>query len=340
MRILIATGIYPPDIGGPAKYAEGLEKSLKTLGNQVKVLSYSIEKKLPWGLRQVCYLFRSLYFALRTDVIIALDTVSVGFPAVISSFLLGKKIAVRIGGDFLWETYLERSGIKIPLPDFYRILPTLSPKERIILKVHQFILDYTDFIVFSTEWHRDIWSSFYNINADKVRIVENCYYPPKQYEEPKEKIFLAGSRQIAVKNLDYVLEAFDQAKKTVSGIKLDIGSYPPCEYEQRLRSCYAIVVASLGDISPNSIMEAISYNKPFIITKYNGITNRIGKAGIVVDPNNIESIENGFLKLADEKVYKKEVEKLRKITFSHSYEDIAREFSSFLEVSLLRLGRK
>ena len=150
MRILIATGIYPPDVGGPAKYAKGLEEALRKAGHEVKVLPYRLEKKLPWGIRQLFYLARIFGATPKIDAIIALDTVSVGFPASISSFLWGKKIAIRTGGDFLWEAYLERKGIAIPLPDFYAVMPSLSFKEKVIAKVHQFILDYSDFIVFST----------------------------------------------------------------------------------------------------------------------------------------------------------------------------------------------
>src|SRR3989344_1229267 len=150
MRILIATGIYPPDIGGPARYAKSLYEALQGLGHEVRVLPYRLEKRMPWGIRQFFYLARIFVATYKTDVIIALDTVSVGFPAAISSFLWGKKIAIRIGGDFFWESYVERKGIAIPLPDFYKILPTLSFKEKVIAKIHQFIMDYSDFIVFST----------------------------------------------------------------------------------------------------------------------------------------------------------------------------------------------
>lgn len=330
MRILIATGIYPPDIGGPARYAKGLEETLRKAGHEVKVLPYKLEKRLPFGVRQLFYLARIFVAAPKIDAIIALDTVSVGFPATIASFLWGKKITIRTGGDFLWETYLERSGIKVPLPDFYEAMPALSPKERIIAKVHQFILDYADFIVFSTAWQRDIWASHYRINPEKARIIENCYYPKRQGETPKEKVFLAAGRQIVARNLLNVEEGFKKAAESRPEIKLDRESYNPEEYEKKLKSCYVVVAVSLSDISPNSIIEAISYDKPFILTKYNGIGNRIGKAGVIVDPNDVEDIARGFVALADDKVYKKEIEKVKKISFTHSFEEIAGEFTSLL----------
>ena len=41
MRILISAGIFPPDIGGPATYADKLSKELALRGHEVAVLSYA-----------------------------------------------------------------------------------------------------------------------------------------------------------------------------------------------------------------------------------------------------------------------------------------------------------
>ncbi len=52
-------------------------------------------------------------------MVVALDTYSVAFPAVLAAMLFRKKLVLRVGGDFLWEQYLER--VK---------KPKLSAKER------------------------------------------------------------------------------------------------------------------------------------------------------------------------------------------------------------------
>jgi len=41
MRILIATGIFPPDIGGPATILGALAKSLEENGLEIRILTYS-----------------------------------------------------------------------------------------------------------------------------------------------------------------------------------------------------------------------------------------------------------------------------------------------------------
>ena len=46
-KILITTGIFPPDIGGPATYAETLARALVIRGFKVKVVTYSSVRKRP-----------------------------------------------------------------------------------------------------------------------------------------------------------------------------------------------------------------------------------------------------------------------------------------------------
>jgi hypothetical protein len=41
MRILIITGIFPPDIGGPATYVPQVAKALADQGHQITVLTLS-----------------------------------------------------------------------------------------------------------------------------------------------------------------------------------------------------------------------------------------------------------------------------------------------------------
>ena len=45
MRILIATGIYPPDIGGPATYTKELAEELPKRGVSVQIITYGNETK-------------------------------------------------------------------------------------------------------------------------------------------------------------------------------------------------------------------------------------------------------------------------------------------------------
>ena len=41
MKVLLATGIYPPDIGGPATYAQNLARELSARSVSVMVITYA-----------------------------------------------------------------------------------------------------------------------------------------------------------------------------------------------------------------------------------------------------------------------------------------------------------
>ena len=41
MKVVLATGIYPPQIGGPATYVRGLARELTEAGHRVTVVTYA-----------------------------------------------------------------------------------------------------------------------------------------------------------------------------------------------------------------------------------------------------------------------------------------------------------
>src|SRR5690349_109454 len=108
MRILIATGIYPPKYGGPAQYALNLKKEFEKLGHKVSVKTFNFEDYLPTGVRHIYYFLKIIPSVMFADHIIALDTFSTGLPATVAANVFGKRIVIRVAGDFLWEGYAER----------------------------------------------------------------------------------------------------------------------------------------------------------------------------------------------------------------------------------------
>src|SRR3989344_3451656 len=87
-KILIATGIYPPDIGGPATYSKLLADELSKHNFNVSVLSFGEVRKLPKVLRHIIYFFKVWRRGKKADIIFAQDPVSVGLPAVLAAEIL------------------------------------------------------------------------------------------------------------------------------------------------------------------------------------------------------------------------------------------------------------
>jgi len=93
-----------------------------------------------------------------------------------------------------------------------------------------------------------------------------------------------------------------------------------------MKGAYAVILVSLGDISPNMILDAIKLNRPFICTKEVGIYERIREAGTFVDPLNEKEIEEAISYLLTEDGYKKAKEKVKNFNFVHTWDQIAEEF--------------
>src|SRR3989344_4699138 len=118
MKIVIATPLYPPEIGGPATYAKLLFEGLPKKGIEVDLVKFSDVQYLPKIIRHFAYYRRVLKAAKNADVVLALDPVSVGLPAMKAAQKARKPFVVKIVGDYAWEQGQQRFGITQTLDEF------------------------------------------------------------------------------------------------------------------------------------------------------------------------------------------------------------------------------
>jgi len=225
MRILIATGIYPPEVGGPAYYAQELERVFPALGYDTCVVTYGFLKRLPTGLRHLAYIKKLFLVMLfwRPTYVLALDTFSVGLPAVFVARFMRTKVIIRTGGDFLWEQYVERTGEKILFHELYNARRNYTRKERAIFWLTRWTLQHATHVVFSTKYQQDVFVSAYKLDDSSTSVIENSYGTKEPSTEPSRKNFVCFTRQLKWKNLDVLKGAFAIAKKKHTRITLDTG---------------------------------------------------------------------------------------------------------------------
>lgn len=331
MKLLIATPLYPPDIGGPTIYAQNLKKAFSKQNYPTTVCAYGKERALPSGFRHLWFLGKLISKLFGVDVIIALDTFSVAGPAILAKLILRKKIIIRIGGDFLWEEYIERTGQLIKLADFYNEKRQFSIKEKLIFNLTKFILKHSDALVFNTTWQKNIWDQPYNLNKDKSFVVTNYYGPKNQAISPKSKNFIWSARSRKLKNGQLLKEAFTEATLVDKSLILDDGQYSHDELLLKIKSAYALILPSVTDISPNFILEGIRYNKPFILTKETGLYEQLKDVGLFVDPLDSLDIKNKILLLSNRQEYEKYSQKVSQFNYIQTWDDIANKFLAIIE---------
>lgn len=326
-KILIATPLYPPAIGGPSQYAKNLEQVWVEQGHLVSVVNFGKVLRWPSGLRHLLYFWNLLKVAKGCDFILILDTFSVALPAVLVGKILGRKTVIRTGGDFLWESYVERTGDLVLFRNFYdQSLPRFNLKEKLVYKIIKFVLHKTDRIVFSTDWQKSIFVKAYDLPNDKVGIIENYFGLKEKSTDPERKVFLAATRPLKWKNHHRLEQAFAVAKNKNPKIIFDDQRVPYDQFIEKMKQCYAVVLVSLGDISPNFILDAIRLNKPFILTKENGLESRLDGVGLRVNPEDVEDIAAKIDLLSNDVVYAKVKEGVMQFNFTHSWDEIGQEF--------------
>ncbi len=330
MKIVISTGIYPPEIGGPAEYAKNLHDALALQGHGVHVRVFGKFRRFPWGIRHIVFFLYVLPTVASSDFVIALDGFSAGVM-VLAAKLFGKKVVFRTGGDLLWEAFVDRTKEPVLLKDFYRTsLQKLSLKEKMMFRLMRWTLRNLSAIVWSTEWQRDIFLKPYGLETQRHFIVEN-FYPPVsrrgEIEMPAKKVFFSPSRDIFLKNKTMLAQVFAEISKTNPEVVLDMKTVLHGAISQKLASVYALIVPSLSEISPNLALEALGTCTPIIVTEENGIRDRLHDMAVFINPLQQSSMTEGIQKLLNPDAYADYKRKLGERTFVHSWQQIADEFT-------------
>ncbi|TSC66861.1 MAG: hypothetical protein G01um101472_617 [Parcubacteria group bacterium Gr01-1014_72] len=326
MKIVIATGIYPPDIGGPAQFAKGTEGVWWREGHEVSAHHFRALRWLPTGVRHLVFFARLIPSVFRANFIFIPDTFSAAVPAVFAGKLFRVPTIIRTGGDFLWEWYVERTGDLVLLRDFYQTrMGKLNSKEKLVFRLAGWAFRNASAVVFSTAWQRDLFLAPYRLAPARCYIVENYYGERLGALPPARKVFLMGARLLKWKNAERVKKAFEKVRAAGVEVGYDDEIITPDNFLEKIRRSYAVIIATLGDVSPNTILDAIRCEKPFILTRETGFRERLKDIALFVDPESLDDIAEKIIWLSDEKNYAAQQAKIRAFLFRHSWEEICRE---------------
>lgn len=349
MKILIASGIYPPDIGGPAQYARNLFETWKKTGNEVKVAAYRWERAFPPIIRHILYLLKVIRKGWNADLILVLDTWSAAVPTMIACSLMRKEYIIRTGGDFLWESYTERTGNMVLFRNFYSgdwkaRMNSLSFKEKLFYRWGGEALRKARAVIFSTPWQKGIFEKAYKLDPNENFIVENYCGSRLEPVGIENRVFVGGTRVLKWKNINMLEKAFKTARVRIKergfqDIELDTGKAVYSSFVEKIHHAYAVILVSIGDISPNIIFDAIRAGTPFILTRETGIAEKVKNCAIFVDPQNQNDIADKIVWLADPVNWKAQKEKVARFDFVHTWEEIGEEILKIDEKSKNQNGK-
>ena len=185
-KILIATGLYPPNIGGPATYTKMLEDHLPQHGFTLTVAQYGWVRRYPKLLRHIAFAWKVYRQSVDCDAIYALDPVSVGVPVLIAATLRRKKFLLRVPGDYAWEQGQLRFGVTDRLHDFIQKRYSYGIRTSILCWVESFVAKRAFSVVVPSAYLVFVMEQW-GVNTEKVTPIYSALFP-LPVSESKESI--------------------------------------------------------------------------------------------------------------------------------------------------------
>jgi glycosyltransferase involved in cell wall biosynthesis len=329
MKVVLATGIYPPEIGGPATYVRHLAEELVARGAAVTVVTYGKGDGTPddprWSVIRVGKKggtfgrWRRYAKALRdhgydADILYAFSSVSCGIPVRMSGLRHPIRV-LRLGGDFFWERYTDMGGRR-SLAAFYKAYPGWK-------RVMRWVLGTFDEIVFSTEFQQRLYERAYR-RLPPHQVIENAVpaaAPARHLRHDPFRLLFMG-RFVRFKNISSLLHAvaelpyarlalvgdgplLKQAAALARQLHLTSRvTFQPSSHGEDKARLFAehdlLVLPSLTEISPHVALEARAAGLPVLLTEDNGLSTALTQGMLVRPLHTSADITRGVIE-ADQK---------------------------------------
>jgi glycosyltransferase involved in cell wall biosynthesis len=211
LKILIVTGIYPPDIGGPANFTPEFSKFLTGEGHSIQVLTLSDElnhlKESIFNVRRIrrdgklFRRFKTIFWIIRYGNSADRILVTGLYEEVgLASLFLKTKIIMRVVGDPIWERARNTSATKANIEEFNKADSNLTIQRKFL----SWSINQGDLCITPSEQLRDFmlnWGITRNI-----KVIPNGVLIPETTTKISDLQGITVSRLVSWKNVNIVIE--------------------------------------------------------------------------------------------------------------------------------------
>ncbi len=340
MKFVLATGVYPPEIGGPAKIIERVSRELHMDGHDVLVVTYGAENERADGLIHVSrhgnVLVRYLRFflAIRSTlapetIVVATDVFSVGIPARLALIGRSNHLLLRLGGEWRWERAVENGRTHRTLREFWE-QPTCTMRDSLELMSYRWILRRAQRIAVTSHLLQEILARTFHEIFGRIIVVSNVVSsvalscrPDGPPRSPLRLLYVG--RFVRVKNLPFLAKILQGLVRdgvniactwigdgpTLEEIRTELKGLPNMRFlgaknsqdvQDMLTESDVLVLPSLTDICPNIVLEALAARVPCILTTEHGLQAPL--SGVIeCDPRNAVAWTQAIKSLTDTHAY-------------------------------------
>jgi glycosyltransferase involved in cell wall biosynthesis len=328
--VVLVSGIFPPDIGGPATHTADLQRELVLRGHRVAVLTLHdgrrverhdgvtrFPRRWPWPLRLAAV---ARWLVSRRGIYDVVYATGLQAGAVFGSRLAGRPVIAKVVGDAAWERGRRRGLTSDAFDDFQArgiadslVLEAMETLQRAWVR-------RASAVVTPSEYLREVVTEWIGRPAG-IEVIPNGVALPADVEVPDrrddELSLLFVGRLVPHKQVDRLigpLTEVDGARLTVVGEGPDSGrleslvrllglrervafrgGLPHDDVLREMRSADALVLASDYEGLPHVAIEALASGLPIVAPDVGGTGEvvRDGENGLVV----LEPSGDGFAKV-------------------------------------------
>ncbi len=349
-KILIATGIYPPDIGGPATYTVLMEQELPKRGFGVDHLAFTEFRRLPKLVRHLWFFWKCFWMSGDFDFVYAQDPVSVGLPALIAARLRGRKFFIRVAGDYAWEQSAQRFGVKDTIDDFQH--KKYGWKVELLRKIQKFVVGRADLVVTPSNYFKKLVGGWIS-TPEKVHAIYNGIQLEGEegISGAREKVILSAGRLVPWKGFDVLIETmldlpdwrlvivgdgpdYQNLKLKIEHLKLAervtlAGAISREELRRHLARAGVFVLNTAFESFSFQVVEAMNAGLPVVATNIGNLEEIVtnGREGILVEPNDKAQILAAVRKIDQDKDFREMIvrnahEKARQFSISRTVDNL------------------
>jgi glycosyltransferase involved in cell wall biosynthesis len=336
MRVLIATGIFPPDIGGPATHAADLAEELEVRGHEVSVLTctdgrrvehhgavHRYPRRWPWPIRHLALVAWIVRQRRRYDAVYA---TGLGPAAVAGARLARRPVVLKVVGDPAWERGSRHQLTSASFDDFQEE-PGGTPRLRLMRRLRNWTVRSATTLVAPSASLRDVverwagWPGVVQIIPNGARRAEARGV--RHRTDGALHVVFVG-RLVAHKRVEVILEAVATAGRVTldvigDGPELDSlvtkaralglegrvtfkGVLDRATTAMEVATADALVLASSYEGLPHVVVEALVSGTPVVTSPVPGTLEvvRHEHNGLVVDPPTPEALAATLGRLRDD----------------------------------------